>query len=331
VTHSLPVLTAAELPAAPRWCPGCGNYSVLATLQKVLAGLPGPPDGRVFVAGVGCAGRAAHYLDAYGFQTLPGRAFAVATGVTLADPGLDVWVVTGDADAVQSSGMLHLLRRNVNVKILLLNNEVGGLARGAATAATRPGTRPGTRTRTTSAGSTETPLRLLALAVAAEAGFVARSVDVDVAHLAATLRRAADHVGAAVVEVYQNCRTYNDEVWAAVTDRTLRGDGHLAVADGRPLVFGRDREFGVRLQGLTPVAVRVGKDASEAELLVHDEAAGPGLATLLARLGGPGLPEAFGVLRAVRRPTFGEEFDRVRAEALAKRPAETLDELLGLV
>lgn len=325
MTHPLPVLTADDLPAAPRWCPGCGNYSVLATLQKVLGGLPGPRENRVFVAGVGCGARTAHYLDAYGFQTLPGRAFAVATGITLANPALDVWVVTGDADAVQCAGMLHLLRRNVNVKILLLNNEVGGLARGAATAATRTGT----RTRTTPAGGSETPLRLLALAVAAEAGFVARSIDIDVAHLAATLRRAAAHVGAAVVEVYQNCRTYNDDVWAAVTDRTLRGDGHLAVADGRPLVYGRDREWGIRLSGLTPVAARLGKDDSEADLLVHDEAAGPGLAALLARLGGPRLPEAFGVFRSVRRPTFGEQFDRRQAEALARRPAETVDELLA--
>ena len=307
MTQPLAVLTVAELtPAvAPRWCPGCGNYAVLEQFKKALAGSGVRREQVAIIAGVGCHGRLPHYLDTDGFQTLPGRAFAVATGLTLADPTRQVWAISGDADAVHTAGLIHLVRRNVNVKVLLLNNAVGGLAHGAAS----PGTKPGTRTRTTPAGSPDPALRPLLLALAADATFVARSADVDVPHLTEVLKRAAAHVGSAVVEVYQNCRVYADDVWAGATDRTLKGNGAVTAIHNRPLVFGPHREFGVWLDGLTPVVANLGPGGmAEADLLLHDEAAEDStLAVVLAKMAGPGLPEAFGVLRAVRRPTLGEK------------------------
>ena len=311
----LPVTTAADWTpaAAPRWCPGCGNFAVLEQFKKALALAGVPRDHVALVAGVGCHGRLVHYLDAYGFQTLPGRAFAAAAGLTLANPDLHVWAVTGDADAVHTAGLLHLVRRNVNVKVLLLNNAVGGLAHGAAS----PGTKPGTRTRTTPAGNPDPAVRPLVLALAADATFVARSADIDVPHLTEVLRRAAAHVGSAVVEVYQNCRVFADDAWATATDRTLKGDGAVTAVHDRPLVFGPHREFGLWLDGLTPVVADLGPGGmAEADLLLHDEAAEDStLALLLAKMTGPGLPEAFGVLRAVRRPTFGERVDKLAADA----------------
>jgi 2-oxoglutarate ferredoxin oxidoreductase subunit beta len=328
---SLPLLTADDFATdvEPRWCPGCGDFSILAQLKHVLAGLRVPREKIVFVSGVGCAGRTPYYLNTYGFHTVHGRAPAIATGIKIANPELDVWVVTGDGDALGAgtNHLLHALRRNIGLKILLFNNEVYGLTKGQHS----PTSRTGTRTRSSPDGSFETPLRPLSLALAAEAGFIARTLDVDVDHFNRTLQRAAAYKGTALVEIYQNCKVFNDGVFDYATDKDTKADSLLELEHGQPLIFGKDRNRGLRLSGLAPIVVALnGKDRSE-DLLVHDEALeDPLYAMLLSRLVGPDFPECIGVLRAVPRPTFEEQLAEQRALARgAKHPAALLEAALA--
>jgi 2-oxoglutarate ferredoxin oxidoreductase subunit beta len=310
-----------------RWCPGCGDFSILAQLKKALAALGQPRENLVFFSGGGCAGRLPYYLSTYGFHGARGRAPALATGLKLIRPDLSVWVVAGDGDSlgVGTSHLVHALRRNVDIKIIVLNNETYGLTRGQYS----PTSRQGTRTRSSPNGSLETPIRPLSLALAAEATFVARTVDVDVEHLAATLKRAGEHKGAAFVEVYQNCNIFNDGVFEYATDKVVKADNLLYLEHGKPLVFGQDQTRGIRLRGLTPEVVTLGNGTTAEELLVHDERAEePHLAFLLSRMVFPDFPECVGVLRSVDRPTYdamvlGEIEEAIRIEG----PAD-LDELL---
>ncbi len=325
-------LTAKDLASDQevRWCPGCGDFSVLAVLKQVAASLGAPREQLVFISGVGCSSRLPHYLNTYGFQTLHGRAPTVATGLKLIRPELSVWVVTGDGDGLSIGGnhLIHALRRNVDVKILLFNNEVMGLTKGQYS----PTSRAGTRTRANPCGSVDEPLRPLTLAVAAEATFVARTIDVDVNHLTETLRRAAAHRGSAFVEIYQNCKVFNDGVFEYATDRGVKADNLVYLEHGRPLVFGQDRTRGIRLRGLRPEAVSLanGAAASAADLLVHDEAdPDTTLAHLLSRMIYPELPECVGVLRCVRRPTYEELIDGQIAEAVREQGAGELEELFA--
>lgn len=314
--NSLPLLTADDFTTDldVRWCPGCGDYSILAQLKLVLANLGLPREKFVFVSGVGCAGRTPYYLNTYGFHTVHGRAPAIATGIKLANPDLDVWVVTGDGDTFGSgtNHLLHALRRNIGLKILLFNNEVFGLTKGEHS----PTSRIGTRTRTSPAGSFETPFRPLTMALAAEATFVARTLDVDVDHLNRTLTRAAAHRGTAFVEVYQNCKVFNDGVFEYATDKDTKADSVIELEQGQPLIFGKDRNRGLRLSGLTPTVVSLNGKEPPTDLLIHDEASDdPLYPMLLSQLAGPDLPECIGVVRDVSRPTFEEQFAERRAAA----------------
>ena len=325
-------LTAKDLASDQevRWCPGCGDFSVLAVLKQVAASLGALREQLVFISGVGCSSRLPYYLNTYGFQTLHGRAPTVATGLKLIRPELSVWVVTGDGDGLSIGGnhLIHALRRNVDVKILLFNNEVMGLTKGQYS----PTSRAGTRTRANPCGSVDEPLRPLTLAVAAEATFVARTIDVDVNHLTETLRRAAAHRGSAFVEIYQNCKVFNDGVFEYATDRGVKADNLVYLEHGRPLVFGQDRTRGIRLRGLRPEAVSLanGAAASAADLLVHDEAdPDTTLAHLLSRMIYPKLPECVGVLRCVRRPTYEELIDGQIDEAVREQGAGELEELFA--
>jgi 2-oxoglutarate ferredoxin oxidoreductase subunit beta len=313
-----------------RWCPGCGDYSVLTQFKAVLAGLGLPRERVALVSGSGCSSRMPYYVDTYGFHTLHGRAPAFATGLKLAQPGLSVWVVTGDGDglSIGTSHLIHALRRNVNLKILLFNNETLGLTHGQ----TSPTARPGTRSRSSPDGSFEQPLRPVSIALAAEATFVARTIDVDATHLTETLRRAAEHPGSAFVEILQNCVVYNDGVWQYATDKAVKDDAVLYLDHGQPLTFGKDGTQGVRLNGLEPEVVTLGngRGLTAADLPRHDErAADPTWATILARLGGPDLPECVGVFRAVERPTFEAEMSRRQTEAIALQGAGDLQALLN--
>jgi 2-oxoglutarate ferredoxin oxidoreductase subunit beta len=319
---SLPLLTTSDLATDQEvgWCPGCGDYSILAQLKQVLASLGVPREKIVLVTGIGCAGRTAHYVNTFGFQTIHGQAPAIATGVKLANPELQVWVVTGDGDALGAGGnhLLHALRRNVDLKIVMFNNEVFGLAKGPHS----PTARVGTRTRTSPVGSFETPLKPLALALAAEATFVARTLDVDIDHLSETLTRAARHKGAAFVEIYQNCKVFNDGVFEYATDKDIKADSLLYLEQGRPLVFGKDRNRALQLMGIDPMVVSTNGSTPMDDILVHDEqAAEPTQAFLLSRLTGPDFPEVVGVLRAIDRPTFEEQLLEQLGPTRAALPA----------
>ena len=228
-----------------RWCPGCGDYAILKAVQKVLADLKADPASTVFVSGIGCSSRFPYYMATYGFHTIHGRAPAVATGIKLANPDLDVWIATGDGDALSIGGnhLLHILRRNVDVQILLFNNEIYGLTKGQYS----PTSRPGMRSPSSPGGSLERPVSPAAFALGAGARFVARSVDTLQKHLVEVLKQAHANRGASFVEIFQNCIVYNDEVFAGFTDRSVAADAQIHVEDGKPLTFGADRRRGLRL------------------------------------------------------------------------------------
>ncbi len=316
----LPTLTAKDLTTDQevRWCPGCGDYSILAQMRKALTSVGIARENLAFVSGIGCSSRFPYYMNTYGFHTIHGRAPTFATGLRLANPDLQIWMVTGDGDGLSIGGnhLMHVLRRNIDIKILLFNNEIYGLTKGQYS----PTSRKGTPTKTSRTGSVETPIRPLSLALAAEATFVARTVDIDIQHLTATLHKAAAHKGTAFVEIYQNCKIFNDEVFAYATDKSVKADNLLYVEHGKPMIFGKNRTKGIRLNGLTPEVVEVGKDCGPDDLLIHDEKCDdPTLATLLSRMVGPEFPEVMGVYRAVRRPTYDEQQISQIDEAVAKK------------
>jgi 2-oxoglutarate ferredoxin oxidoreductase subunit beta len=287
-----------------RWCPGCGDYSILAQTKKVLAKLGVDRSKTVFVSGIGCSSRFPYYMNTYGFHSIHGRAPTFATGLSLARPDLNIWMVTGDGDALSIGGnhFLHVIRRNMNIKILLFNNRIYGLTKGQYS----PTSEQGKKTKSSPMGSLETPLRPASVAIAAEATFAARSIDVDVKHLEYVLERAAKHVGAAFVEIYQNCNIFNDGAFDYATDKAFKGDTTVYLEHGKPLVFGKESEKGIRLHGTTPEVVYL-KDVSRDDLLIHDEKADdPSLAFMLSRMRHPQLPEPLGVLREVDRPVYGD-------------------------
>jgi 2-oxoglutarate ferredoxin oxidoreductase subunit beta len=273
-----------------RWCPGCGDYAILKAVQKTLADIRAEPASTVFVSGIGCAARFPYYIASYGFHGIHGRAPALATGIKLANPALDVWVVGGDGDMLSIGGnhLIHALRRNVDLNILILNNEIYGLTKGQAS----PTSRRGTRTPSTPSGSVDTPLSALRLALGAGARFVARGIDTQQKILPDILKRAHAHKGAALVEIIQNCIVYNDGAFADFTARDVEAEAQIHLRHGEPLIYGKGRDKGLRLKagglGLETTA------ADDPTVLRHDEKS-PLLATLLAMLEPP-LPVAIGVL-----------------------------------
>jgi 2-oxoglutarate/2-oxoacid ferredoxin oxidoreductase subunit beta len=313
-----------------RWCPGCGDYSILAQMKKALAPLGKAREKMVFISGIGCSSRFPYYMNTYGFHTIHGRAPTFATGLKVARPDLQVWVITGDGDGLSIGGnhLLHALRRNIDLKIILFNNEIYGLTKGQYS----PTSRSGTKTKSSPAGSVETPLRPLTVALAAGATFVARTTDVDIKHLTETLQRAAAHKGSAFIEVYQNCVIFNDDVFKYATDKAKRADNTLMLEHGKPLLFGKDRKQGIRInrQDFSLERVTLGNDASVEDLLVHDEKAKtPTLGFLLSSMIFPDFPECMGVLRCVEHPTFDEEIhEQMDAAVKAKGPG-TLDKLFA--
>jgi 2-oxoglutarate ferredoxin oxidoreductase subunit beta len=325
MSATLPLLSPNDLSSdrEVRWCPGCGDFSILSQLKKVLAVLEVRRENMVFVSGLGCAARLPYYLSTYGFHGSYGRAPALATGLKLANPELQVWVVTGDGDALSAGAthLIHALRRNVDLKILLFNNEVMGLTKGQAS----PTSRQGTRTKTSPDGTFETPLKPLSLALAAEATFVARTIDVDVNHMSEILEKAAAHQGAAFVEIYQNCKIFNDSVFEYATDASIKTDTVIYLEHGRPLLFGKDRNQGLRLNGFEPEIVTLGHGITIDDILIHDEKASePTLAFLLSRLIGPNFPECLGVFRSVQRPTHQQLLDESFRQREQPRPLEKL-------
>jgi 2-oxoglutarate ferredoxin oxidoreductase subunit beta len=302
-----------------RWCPGCGDYAILKAVQKTCAELGVRRERTVFVSGIGCAARFPYYMSTYGFHTVHGRAPAIATGIKLANPELDVWVMTGDGDGLSIGGnhMLHVLRRNVDLNIILFNNEIYGLTKGQYS----PTSRRGTRSPSTPQGSIEYPVSACAFALGAGARFVARSIDTLQAHLVTTLKRAHAHHGASFVEILQNCVVFNDAVFEHITGKEVAADAQIVVEHGKPLLFGKNKERGLRLKpGQLEIEVVA---ADEAGILVHDET-NRALAQMLAALEPP-FPTAMGVMYC--KPGDSYEHDLYAQSAVpAVRP--DLDALL---
>jgi 2-oxoglutarate ferredoxin oxidoreductase subunit beta len=311
-----------------RWCPGCGDYAILNAVQQVFPELGIPREKFVVVSGIGCSSRFPYYMNTYGFHTIHGRAPAVATGIKVARPDLEVWVATGDGDGLSIGGnhMIHMLRRNVGLKVLLFNNRIYGLTKGQYS----PTSELGKKAKSTPYGSVDRPFNPLSLALGAEATFVARSVDVFQPHLKGVLREAAAHRGSAFVEILQNCNIFNDRAWESLTEKEVRDDHTLSLEDGQPLVFGKDRDRGIRLKGLEPEVVRLGGGVSEKDLLVHDATnASPAYAFLLSRMDQmPGFPTPIGVLRAVDAPRFEEGVNEQIREVVARKGPGDLAKLL---
>jgi 2-oxoglutarate ferredoxin oxidoreductase subunit beta len=328
--QGLPVLTAQDFASDQeiRWCPRCGDYSILAQMKKVLPTLGIPREKFVFVSGIGCSSRFPYYMNTYGFHSIHGRAPAVATGVKLTRPDLNVWVITGDGDALSIGGnhLMHAIRRNVDFKIILFNNQIYGLTKGQYS----PTSPVGQKTKSTPFGSIDSPLSPICYALGAEATFVARSVDVDIKHLTATLERAAHHKGTAFVEVYQDCNVFNNNAFLYASDKDVKPDNVIYLEHGKPLIFGKDKKKGIRLNGTQPEIVELGKGIAEDDLVFHDEKTpDPSLAFLLARMRHPQFPEPVGVFRAIEKPTYDEAVNGQISAAVARQGEGNLDELFN--
>ena len=310
-----------------RWCPGCGDYSILAQTKKVLANIGAVREKTVFVSGIGCSSRFPYYIDTYGFHTIHGRALPIASGIKIANPELTVWVVTGDGDALSIGGnhLLHTIRRNLDLNILLFNNRIYGLTKGQYS----PTSPIGKKTKSSPMGSVDYPLHPLSVAIGAEATFVARSIDVNVKHLLPVIERAATHKGTSFVEIYQNCNIFNDMAFEYATGKDTKDDTTLFLEHNRPLVFGKDRNKGIRLNGMNPEIVTLGDGITEDDLLFHDEAlAESSLAYLLSRMHHPEFPEPMGVFRCVERPTY-EDMLMDQITAARGDTVPSLDELFA--
>ena len=324
----LPVLTAKDFESDQdvRWCPGCGDYSILAQMKKMMPSLGIEREKIVFISGIGCSSRFPYYMNTYGMHSIHGRAPAFATGLKAARPDLHVWVITGDGDGLSIGGnhLMHCIRRNLDINIVLFNNRIYGLTKGQYS----PTSPLGKVTKSTPMGSIDNPLHPLSIAIGCEATFVARSIDVHIKHLGDTLRRAAEHRGTSFIEVYQNCNVFNDGAWEYATDRATKADNIIEIEHGKPLVFGKNREKGIRLNGMEPEVVELGKGISEDDLLFHDERSPePSLAYLLSRMRYPEFPEPIGVFRAVDRPKYDHELNRQIEMAREKKGEGNLNDL----
>lgn len=327
----LPVLTAKDFASDQeiRWCPRCGDYSILAQVKKVLPTLGIPREKFVFVSGIGCSSRFPYYVNTYGFHSIHGRAPAVATGIKLSRPDLQVWIITGDGDALSIGGnhLLHVIRRNLDVKIILFNNQIYGLTKGQYS----PTSPVGLKTKSTPVGAVDSPLSPISFALGAEASFVARSVDVDIKHLTYVLERAAHHKGTALVEVYQDCNVFNHDAFLYASDKGTKADNVVLMEHGKPLVFGKDRKKGIRLNDAKEMEiVELGKDFHEDDLIFHDEKAhNPSMAFMLSRMKHPDMPEPMGVFRAVDRPLYDKGVNDQLENAIAKQGEGNFDALFN--
>jgi len=309
-----------------RWCPGCGDYSILAQVQKVMPELGVARENIVFISGIGCSSRFPYYMNTYGFHSIHGRAPAIASGLKSTRPELSVWVVTGDGDGLSIGGnhLLHVLRRNVGVKILLFNNRIYGLTKGQYS----PTSELGKVTKSTPLGSIDYPLHPISVALGAEATFVARTIDVEAKHLQETIRRAHEHTGAAFVEILQNCNIFNDGAFADLTEKDTKSESQLLLEHGKPLIFGKNRDKGIRMRGHSLEVTQLGTGASESDLIVHDER-DDALAFLLSTMQPPRFPTPVGVFRAVQRLSYEEAINSQIEHARGRQGQGDLDELFN--
>jgi len=311
-----------------RWCPGCGDYAILAAIQSVMPELGIPREKIVFLSGIGCASRFPYYMNTYGLHGIHGRAPAIATGLATTRPDLSVWVVMGDGDALSIGGnhLIHALRRNVNLKMLIFNNQIYGLTKGQYS----PTSEQGKVTKSTPFGSLERPFNPISVALGAEATFVARTMDVERKHLPAVLRRAAAHRGSAFVEIYQNCNIFNDGAFLALTSKEGGSRNRIYLEHGKPVRFGADLEKGVRMDKDGRLEIVLMSDVDVSHLVVHDEHRdNPTLAFALSRIAeGPTTPTPFGIFRDVQRPVYGEVMENQLRAASEKQGPGDLERLL---
>ena len=311
-----------------RWCPGCGDYAILAAVQNFMPELGIPRERIVFISGIGCSSRFPYYMNTYGMHSIHGRAPAIATGLSASRPDLSVWVVTGDGDALSIGGnhLIHALRRNVNLKILLFNNRIYGLTKGQYS----PTSELGKITKSTPAGSADSPFNPLSLALGAEATFVARTIDSDRKHLQSVLRAAAEHQGSAFVEIYQNCNIFNDGAFELIKDASTRDDHLIRLEQGQPITFGAEKQFSVvHPEGSFGLQVREGSENA----LIHDATVDdPAYAFALSRLSGSDLNTTpIGVFRSVNRPSYDEIVQKQLVDAKAEADGTPEEMLAGLL
>ncbi|MCP4424247.1 MAG: 2-oxoacid:ferredoxin oxidoreductase subunit beta [Chloroflexi bacterium] len=307
-----------------RWCPGCGDYAILAQIQKTLPDIGYKKEDIVFISGIGCSSRFPYYMDTYGIHSIHGRAPTLATGLAITNPDLNVWVITGDGDGLSIGGnhFIHTMRRNTNLNVVLFNNRIYGLTKGQYS----PTSRTGTKTKSSPMGSIEQPINPVALALSAGATFVSRALDTHTKHLGETLAKAATHKGTSFIEVFQNCVIFNPNEWGALQDRRERDNHIIYLEHGQPLVFGKNKDKGIRLNGFKPEVVQLGGDVSENDLIVHDETSKQ-LAYTLSSIEYPEFPAFMGVLYQESKPTYTEGLMDQIQSAQAKKGAGDLNAL----
>ena len=331
---ALPVYTKKDFESGidPRWCPGCGDFSIINQVQKAMPAVGVKRENIVFVSGIGCSSRFPYYMNNYGMHTLHGRAPTFASGIKISRPELMVWIITGDGDALAIGGnhFIHCMRRNLDLKMVLFNNRIYGLTKGQVS----PTSELYKKTKTTPQGSPDYPFNPPALALGAGATFVARTIDVEGAHMGGVIKAASEHKGSAFVEVFQNCPVFNDGAYAFLTEKAVKADALLRMEHGKPLVFGKDGKKGIRFNPTTAEleVVTVGENGvTEKDLLVHDmKREDPTLAFMLANLSErPGFPTPIGIFREVRKPTADEMTWEIIAKTKAAKGEVPLAKLLG--
>ena len=332
VEDTKPKLTAKDFATDQevRWCPGCGDYSILAQVQRIMPDLGIPKENIVMISGIGCSSRFPYYMNTYGMHSIHGRATAIASGLKASRPELSVWIITGDGDSLSIGGnhTIHLLRRNFNVNVLLFNNQIYGLTKGQYS----PTSEEKKVTKSTPMGSIDHPFNPLALAMGADGSFIGRTMDRDPKHLQAMLLRAQKHIGTSFLEIYQNCNIFNDGAFEIFTEKTTKPEEVLFLEQGKPLVFGANANKGIRIDGLQPKLVELGTEFSADDLWIHDEKDFYKAQVLVRLFDNPAaeihFPRPFGVFFETDRPCYEEVMASQLEEAVAKRGKGNLDKLL---
>jgi len=313
-----------------RWCPGCGDYSILAQVQKVMPQMGIPRENIVFISGIGCSSRFPYYMNTYGMHSIHGRATAIASGLKATRPDLSVWIVTGDGDSLSIGGnhTIHLLRRNFNVNVLLFNNQIYGLTKGQYS----PTSEPEKVTKSTPLGSIDHPFNPLALAMGADASFIARSMDRDPKHLQEMLTRSYQHKGSSFLEIYQNCNIFNDGAFEVFTEKTSKAGETLFLEHGKPLLFGAQKNKGIRLDGMKPVVVEIGNGYTAEDLWIHDEKDLYKAQSLIRMFDDPNqefhFPRPFGVFYETERPCYEDMLNAQIEEVIKTKGKSNLNKLL---
>jgi 2-oxoglutarate ferredoxin oxidoreductase subunit beta len=332
VANGAPTLTAKDFATDQevRWCPGCGDYSILAQVQKVMPTIGVPRENIVIISGIGCSSRFPYYMNVYGMHSIHGRATAIASGLKATRPELSVWIVTGDGDCLSIGGnhTIHLLRRNFDVNVLLFNNQIYGLTKGQYS----PTSERNKVTKSTPFGSVDHPFNPLALAMGADATFIARSMDRDPKHLQEMLSRSHKHKGASFLEIYQNCNIFNDGAFETFTEKSTKPEETIFLEHGKPLLFGAAKNKGIKLDGFKPVVVEIGVNASIDDIWVHDEFDFYKAQILIRMFDDPKLanhlPRPFGVFYETERACYEDILQMQVEETIATKGAGDLDKLL---